>query len=378
VGTGALVATALAVGGLPLVLKLDSDPFVTITFPYDMVRQDIVDYINERLGDEIASLDANVLVLGGSRRVEIDDVASSAVLLGLLQISTYDTDHDERGEYVIVGVQATVLSLSTFTPLSGGPPVSRTHYRIKRYVQRISSTEMNENLDASGLYYMDVQLVSQVSGDIGNLGAGTAMTVTGHRSDGYRLTTDNVALSYSRAEVLRAEISPSILLVGSSDSPSEYVQLAQQNVQVAYDRSQIADDIQGFCDSDFQRVVCEEILVRHLLPHYVSLSWAYVGGSTEPEMLRAVLELLDALEPDQQFEVGDVVDVLRRKGALSVYTPDSAAQSGRSSPLFVIVHHEMDRSVRAQVVTDFVDTVRVQRYLPGDITLRRVSTGGIR
>lgn len=378
VGTSPLTPpTAVPVSGLDLVLKLDSDPFITISFPFNMPRQDVVDYINERVGEDIASLNGTGrLVLKGSRRIEIDSVASAAIL-PVLFISTYDTEHPNRGEYIIIDVALTSLTISADTPLVGAP-VSDTHYRIKRYLQRISSTEMNLNLDSSGLYYADVQMVSLAPGDLNNIGSGVDMVVTGHRSDGYRLTTDNEATSYSRAEVLRAQISPSILLVGSSDSPEEYVQLAQQSVQVVYDRSQVADDVQSFCDSDFQRVVCEEILVRHLLPHYVSLSWSYASGSSEPEMLRAITDLLDELEPGDEFEVGDVVDTLRRRGATSVFTPDTSALSGRAAPLFVVVHHELDRRVRALIVKDFVDTNRTQRFIPGTITLRRISPGGIR
>lgn len=378
VGTAPLPSPApVAVNGLTLVLRLDSDPFITISFPFNMPRQDVVDYINERVGSDIASLaGTGELVLKGSRRIEIDSTASSA--LGVLFISTYNTDHPDRGEYIIKTVAATTLTLSAATPLSGGPAVPDTHYRIRRYLQRISSTEMNLNLDASGLYYADVEMVSRAPGDIYNIASEVAMGITGHRADGYRLSTDNEVTSYSRAEVLRAHISPSILLVGSSDSPEEYVQLGQQSVQVTYDRSQIADDIQSFCDSDFQRVVCEEILVRHLLPHYVSLTWTYSGGSSEPEMSRAITELLDALEPGDEFEVGDVVDVLRKRGATSVYTPDTSVTSGRTAPFFVIIYHDLGRVVRGLIVKDFVETVRMQRFIPDVITLRRLSPGGIR
>lgn len=375
-GTAPLSAV-VATLGLVLTIKLGTDPFVVISFPFaTMPRQDVADYINAQLGEDIASLSGtNALVLKSSLRIEIDSVASAAALTAF-SISTYTSDHPERGEYIVLDVAETVLTISPDTPLLGA--VSESHYRIKRYVQRISSTEMNLNLDASGLYYADVQMVSLAPGDTFNIPSGVEMLVAGHRSDGYRLSTDNEATSYSRAEVLRAQISPSMLLVGSSDSPEEYVQLPQQSVLVTYDRSQIADDAQSFCDSDFQRVVCEEILVRHLLPHYVSLTWSYAGGSSEPEMLRGITELLDELEPDDEFEVGDLIDVLRRKGATSVYTPDSSATSGRAAPMMVVVHHGIDRKIRGLIVRDFVDTNRTQRYIPDNVTVRRISTGGIR
>jgi hypothetical protein len=378
--TGSVVlpsAGNVAVVGLALVLRLDTDPYITISFPFDMPRQQVADYINTRVGVEIASINGTGnLALQGSRKIEID--APSSTSLVTFGISTFTTDHPDKGEYIITGVSATTLTVSLLTPMPSGLTTADSYYRIFRYTQRASSTEMNSNLDASGLYYADVEAVSAAPGDIYNLVAGAALGTVNHRADGYRLTTDNEATSFSRAEVLRANISPSILLVGSSDSPREYVQLAQQNVQIAYDRSQLTDDIQSFCDSDFQRVVCEEILARHLTPHYVSLNWAYVSGASEPEMVRAVSEFLDALEPDVELEVGDVVDVLRKRGATSVYTPDSSVSAGRIAPFFVLVYHDVDRQVRAQIVRDYVDTVRTQRFISDTITLRRISPGGIR
>lgn len=368
----------VAVSGLVLSLRLDSSPYASITFPFNMPRQDVVDYINEQFGEDLAELSGTgTLLLRSSKRIEIDSVASSAAMT-LFGITVFDSDHQEKGEYVIVTVSATTLGVSTATPFSGGPAVSDTYYRIKRYVQRISSTEMNQNLDVTGLYYADVEMVSAGPGDLYNLATGTEMRIEGHRADGYRLSTDEDTLSFSRAEVLRAKISPSILLVGSSDSPTEYVQLSQQNVQVSYERSSLADDIQSFVDSDYQRVVCSETLVRHLLPHYVSLSWVYAGGASEAAMTKKITDFLDIIEPDEEFEVSDLTTLMRQSGgATSVYALDTASPSGRSAPLFVIVYHDLDRSVKALVVRDFVKTTRMQRFLPGSIVLRRVSPGGI-
>jgi hypothetical protein len=376
VGTTPLSSSGnILVGGTTLILKLDSDPYITISFPFDKPRADVVTYINTRVGVDIASLDGTGrLVLRGSHRIEIDPASTS---LGVLFISTYNTDHPDRGEYIVSSVAATTLSFSASTPLATAS-VTGTHYRIFRYFQRISSTEMNSNLEASGLYYAEVQMVSLAPGDAYNIATGVEFTITGQYADGYRLTADNPVTSYSRAEVLRAHISPSILLVGSSDSPEEYVQIAQQNVQVAYDRSQVADDVQSFCDSDLQRVVCEEILVRHLLPHYVSLSWSYVGGSSEPDMRRALSDLLDGLKPGDELEVGDMVDELRRRGATSVYTPDTSSATGREAPIFVVIYHNLDRAIRGTIVRDFVDTVRAFRFIPDNVILKRVSPGGIR
>jgi hypothetical protein len=297
--------------------------------------------------------------------------------LGLTVTTKRTTAHPEAGSYIVTAVSANQLDLLAGST-SAFPSDPGTYYRVRRFGQRISATEMAENADASGLYYVDVELYGTGAGDGYNIPAGTSMTCAGHISDGYRVTTDAEATAYSRAEILRAEISPSILLVGSPDDPTQAVQLGQQSVQISYERSQLVDEVQSFADSRYHRVVCEDILVKHLLPHYVSMNWAYSGGATEAEMLRAVTALFDELEAGTQLEVTDVVDALRKRGATSVYTVDTASSTGRRAPEIVVVHHNPDRTVQAQIVTDYVDTVRMQRYMDGVITLKRVSVSGIR
>jgi len=358
-----------------LSLRLDSDPIILVSFPFDMPRQDVVDYINTQVDEDIASLNGlGQLVLKSNRRIELINTTASAEL-GITAPS--NTDHPAKATYVVSAVSgANQIQLATATPLSGGS-VIETHYRILRYVQRVSSTEMSDNADDTDLYYADVELQGLAPGDVSNLDAGVGLDISGHRSDGYRLRTENASTSFSRAERLFAEISRSIQLVGSPDDPIEAVQLSQQNVQVNYERSQLVDDVQSFSDSKFQRVLCEEILVRHLLPHYVALNWGYSSGETEANMRRALEELLDGIAPGDQLEVTDLVDALRRRGAVSVFT-QSDDTTGRRAPLFVVIYHGMDRAISGLVVTDFVDTVRSQRYLPGSLVVRRTSSSGIR
>lgn len=372
-------STNIAVGGSALVFRVGSGPFVTVAFPFDMPRQDVLDYINDRTGVEVASLGpSDHLRLRANDQIEISAESDAAALAALGLSAPATNQHPQEGRFIIAGVDPTTLTLAGDTPYLSTGSVPDTQYRIRRHVQRISSTEMNEQQDATGLYYVDVELQSVAPGNDYNAEAGSVMEVSGHRADGYRLSADNDALTFSRAEVLRAEISRTMLLVGSSDSPVEAVQLSRQNVQVNYDRSQLVDEVQSFVDSDFERVVSTETLVRHLLPHYWTSNWVYVGGPAEPEMLDALEEALDAVEPNTQLEVGDLVDVLRRRGATSVYVPDPDAPTGRRPPLGVIVYHTEDRRVRAMLVTDFIDTVRTQRFIADDLRLTRQSPGGIR
>lgn len=374
--------TTFTIAGDTLIIRVgDDNPFITITFPNDsFTRDDVVEFINEQVGQEIASISSGGLLL-----LVADDTITISEESTILANGTPDNffltgaprtnTHPYAGEYIINSVlDSDTLLLSLDTPFPASTTGVNVQYEILRYVQRISSTEMNDNVDETQLFFADVELISTAPGDRFNIGEDVEMVVAGHKSDGYRLAPDNEILTYSRAEVLQAEFSRSILLPGSSDSPEEVVQLSRQNVQVNYDRSQTVDDVQSFADSDLQRVVTEEILVRHLFPHFTNLNWAYAGGQAEPEMVRAIEDLLGETEPDSELEVGDFIALLRQRGAVSVYSPDPDSQTGRTAPLMVIVHHTEDRRVRAAIVTDFVSTgTRLQRFLPGSILVNRTT-----
>ena len=162
------------------------------------------------------------------------------------------------------------------------------------------------------------------------------------------------------------------------ESSDEYVQLSQQNIQVSYDRSQLVDDVQGFCDSDNHRVINEEIIARHLLPHYVDLNWRYAGGESEIAMRAAITTVLEEIEANEELEVLDLTRVMTSRGATSVYSPAPDLATGRTAPVMVVTHHDIDRNVRAEIVKDFVKTSRTQRFIAGDLAIVRVAPGGIR
>ena len=325
-----------------------------------------------RLEDGLLELDENSSIL--------DPLGGDPLLLVGQPTST---EYSQAGTYIIRTVGDVTLTLSPMTAMEPtGPSVTYPQpdiqYRIRRHVQRISSTEMRDNIDATGMYYADVELIATAPGDRHNIGSGEALEVSGHRGDGYRLRTENAVLSYSRAETLWGEFSRTILLPGSTDSPEEYVQLSRQNVLVTYDRSSLVDEIQSFVDSDSERVTTQDLLVRHLRPHYVNIAWAYVGGSNEPEVIRALQEALDDIAPGEELEVSGLVQVLTSRGASSVYSPDPSSRLGRREPVLVAVYHDESRRVRAAIITDVGQSTRLARWIADRITPRRLSVSGLR
>lgn len=374
-GTAPLPAAGtLAVGGTTLFVQQDNDPFIEVAFPYAMTRDQIVSYINTQVGATIASIANDRLVLQSSRRLVLSPGSTAMTVLAL---GMFTTDHPARGTYVVQFVGRTGLTVASITPFPGAG-ATNTHYRVRRYAQRVTSTEMNLQQDASGLYFADVEAVSLVPGELYNIGTDVELDITGYKSDGYRLVAENPVLSFSRAEGLRAELSRTLLLVGASDNPEDYVQLNLQNLQVSYDRSPLVDEVQSFVGSRYRRVLTQDILVRHLYPHYVSLNWRYSGGAAEPDMLRAISDYLAQIPGGGELEVNSLVSLLKGKAAGSVFALDAQSANGRAAPQLLVVRHEQSRKIRASLVRDVVDTVRMATYLPDNVQLKRLSASGLR
>ena len=134
--------------------------------------------------------------------------------------------------------------------------------------------------------------------------------------------------------------------------------------------------MQSFLDSDFNRVTTQEGISRHLLPNFVSTNWQYVGGDLEVTMRRALQDFLDDVDADEQLEVGDLLNELRRRGAVSIFSPDTSAPLGRTAPLFVVIHHALDRAISGVIVRDFTTTSRTKRFISDELGLSRVSPRG--
>lgn len=393
IGTSPLPGAGnLALTGLVLRIRLRGAPYINVSFPADMPRQEALDYINEQVGEDVADLtstDALRLKCRDGLLELDDDIAASTVLDPgngdplFLVGAVRSTEHPQTGTYIIRSLPSDtsfeMSEMTLFQTLPSEPyPQTEVQYRIRRYIQRVSSTEMRDNQDITGLYYADVELLATAPGDQYNIPSDITLEVSGHRADGFRLYAESDILTFSRAERLWAEFSRTILLPGSSDSPEEYVQLSRQNIQVSYDRSSLVDEIQSFVDSDGERVVVQDILVRHLRPHYLRLNWTYAGGPSEPVMVRAVTETLDKIVPGDELEVGNIVDVLRKRGADKVYSLDPDSARGRNAPVIIALFHDVDRSIRGLLIRDAAQAGRLARWIPDSIVLRRLSASGLR
>jgi hypothetical protein len=353
-----------------VVVSVDGGPDQTITFGSDLTgfptsvsRAGVAAQINSAVGKSIAKINgANNLEFEGDVSIIVRSTGSANLLLG------FSTSVDQTNRALHAGIYPITLVGQNTLTLAGtfpGPTTeSREAYEILRPgTQRISSTKMNTNTAEAGLFFFDVELVSEGTGDQYNIESAQQLRASGFRSDGYFLTTDDSDLTFSTVERPVLHVSRSILEVGVSDSPANATQITGQNLEVTYDRSTLVSDVQNFTLSETERVVCSNPLSRHLVPHFVRFDFEYVGGSGADLVTSDMQTYVRGLFPSDFLESSDLVSIAYQRGATSVTSPID---------LIAIVHN-YDRSIQAQRSQNALNTGRLAAFVSDRINVNRRS-----
>ncbi len=353
-----------------LVISLDGGADQTIIFvnddagfPNDVSRAGVPAQINNAVGRTIARINGtNQLELEADVSIIVRGSGSANAILGFSTVLTTNTAA-HAGTYIVAFVNTHQLIVNG--SFSGFALEQRESYEIRRPgTQRLSSTQMSANTAEAGLYYFDVELVSEGTGDLFNIDSGQQLTAEGYRSDGYYLTTADPNLTFSMTDKPLLHISRSILEVGTSDSPANATQLTGQNIEVTYERATLVSDVQNFVLSDTERVVCSNPLARHLVPHFVRFDFEYIGGSSASVISTAMEDYIRGLFPSDYLEVGDLNDIAYQRGATGVTNPVD---------LIAIVHN-YDRTVQAQRSQNALNTGRLAAFVADRLSVNRRST----
>jgi hypothetical protein len=337
---------------LTLILE-DSPPKTLILSDQSTDQDDVVDEINLFFGETLAYLEtissAKYLRLESDFKFTLlTDNDAAAHIDGYYGI-TYVGDSSDASKHFTLELAASA---------SAG---QAQHFKIWRPGnQRLHSTDMNNNL-SNGLYYMDVELISEGVGDEWNLDPDVVFEIEGYDSDGYRLVVGDPNLTYSIEEELTMNISRRVLTVGSTDRADQATPLSSQNIQVNYDRSPLASSVQGFASADLERVLCASILVRHLQPHYLNFELTYRGGSSADVVEDDVLDHLAELGPSERVESSDIVNLAYRRSADFVDSPIELAA----------VAHDEERKITVDRSTNYVTRGRLATFFPDNVVVTR-------
>ena len=116
--------------------------------------------------------------------------------------------------------------------------------------------------------------------------------------------------------------------------------------------------VQSFVELDDNRIVSEDLLVKHFLPGRVSAKIT-LSGVTDAQALAAVESFLEALDPASTLEVSDLVKALYDAGATYVQLPIT----------LVVLTPSQDRILTGTTVQDRVPLERTRHFV--------LETGGL-
>ncbi|MFW9801215.1 MAG: hypothetical protein ACFFFC_01065 [Candidatus Thorarchaeota archaeon] len=366
--------------GLTLLFSLENGPIKTITFTASLTGvSKVASQINQQAGETIAYIEDT----GGSGkflRLEADFLfellgGTAVSVLGLSGM-VGDNYAPARGKYIIGDVgqvilpstsNPQILSISSkiddagWTAFTSGQVGPSQHFKIyRRGVQRVSSTDMNNNIEGS-LYYADIELVSYGPGDEFNIDPDLQLEASQFSSDGYRLTNEDENHAFSVEEELSMHIGRRMLTPGATDSPTNMIQLSQQNIQINYERSSLVENVQTFAQSELDRVLCANILVRHLSPHFVQFDLSYQNGSQISVVTEDIEDYINGLLPDEILEASAIAEYPRKRGATRVIMPIT---------LLGIVHN-IDRTIQIDRSQDAISRGRLATFIPDVLNITR-------
>lgn len=348
----------------------------------EVTRQGVVDQINASIGLEICSLtagnelefesdyDFTIQATGTCISYILGDIQGTSPALSFLTASAAQRTNRSPlyGSYDITQVTPTQVRVESFSASSEfdefPATIERQSFKIMRTgTQRVSTSEMSSNVAETGLYYADVELVSEGAGDAWNIEANQQLTVEGYASDGFYLETEDSNLTFSEVEDVKLVISRSILEDGVDDSPDNATQITGRSLQVTYELSATVGSAQSFVSSATERVVCANLLTRHLIPHFIRFDLTYAGGSAEDVIQVDLENLIKDLYPTDLLEVSDIHKIVSNRGANSITNP---------MDLIAIVYNT-DRTVTAQRSNNALGSTRFNTFIPDVLNITRSS-----
>ena len=218
---------------------------------------------------------------------------------------------------------------------------------------------LNQDADTD-LYYLDIG-ISQVSGVAKNPIEGATLAL-GHAStgaandfwvEGYRFRSSSEGTAFSVREAPYLKFTPYVLGERLTKSSTAYA------FRVAYDYTDTLDLIQSFVDTDDNRIVSEDLLVKHFLPGIVR-GTIEGTGLTASVGLSTISTAISEVAPTGDLELSDIVGALYSAGATQVTMPIT----------LVVLHHDQSRKITATIVKDSVTANRIQKFIPDPDNLK--------
>lgn len=247
------------------------------------------------------------------------------------------------GEYTILGVLEsagdTLLTVREQNlPISGA-----ALYTIYPGILEANMSQDGE----TGLYIFDITVRDTLNGTDGNKPGGEVFQGMGVVSEGWTLKTTRSVLSYSTRELPYLQVTDYV-----NDDTELGVTFTAPALRISYEYAGDLQDIQAFADDPANRIVAEDVLIRHFVPSYVRTSMTVEGLSSEASKDAAVA-YINALDPTDDLEVSDVVNDQYQTGADYVMLP----------LVLTALTQNRDRTWTGTFSEDTLESSRIQHFI---------------
>lgn len=203
------------------------------------------------------------------------------------------------------------LSLSVTRSSLGMEPYSISRNNIRR----ITSMEMEASREGPFVYF-DTDVVSLGPDSAYNIKRGSYLTTREgtFTSLGYRHRVDNSFYTYSIRETGALEMTSSVLPTTAADSEDSLISIVGSPAQITYEASPVVSSVQDFASSPEDHVTSADILVRHLLPSYISYEATYLGGSSPSVVAKDIIQYIGTLSVASKVDVSELEKKITDRG----------------------------------------------------------------
>ena len=180
-----------------------------------------------------------------------------------------------------------------------------------RFVKGIHKDDLIDD-PITGYYYVDINVIATANGSAFNIEKDVELTPQNPYVEGYKILSMSEGESFSNRDV------PILYLSRYINDLNLTVASTSLDVDFNYTTGTSLVDIQNFIDLDENRIIAEDILVKHYTPVNVILNISGKGLLADKglELLETFIASLEAT-----FEVSDLISYLYTNGATRVDLP---------------------------------------------------------
>lgn len=198
----------------------------------------------------------------------------------------------------------------------------------------------------TGLYYVDLAVSAEANGTAYNIAREAALTTANIYSEGVAIRNLESGTAYSTRE------KPYLRFTNYVNDQNLRKASVAHTIRLAYEYTDTLAGVQSFVELDDNRIVSEDVLVKHFLPGSVSAKIT-LSGITADQATTAVTSFFETLSPSSTLEVSDLVKTLYDAGATYVQLPIT----------LVVLTPSQDRILTGTTVQDKVPLERTRHFV---------------